>query len=287
MATEKANYVSDLDPNRPQGGTAPSYDDGEGFWEGDNHIRLIKKTLVDTFPVHNVPLTVEDDYLNGISDNLDAESTGELKLIGTNYDTLLGEEEERALKLDENLNVIQAIRHDCAIGTVFWSVLTLQQMDDTYGAGNYVELDGNPIDSSKRYNTLWDSIQIGSLHDAGYMRPTYLNAQDTGWQIQESSTSEIGLATGMDASEHTHDIPHTHSYSKMGNDNRYNDENDKGGATNGARRYLNIRKIKTDHASISISDATHTHTMNISNDDESRTSNKLKRLKLYCYMRVN
>lgn len=42
MAVESASYVAQLDPTLPQGTQSPK--------EGDNHIRRIKETLVQTFP---------------------------------------------------------------------------------------------------------------------------------------------------------------------------------------------------------------------------------------------
>jgi hypothetical protein len=59
MALESAAYVSELVPSNPTGG-----DDKR---QGDDHIRLIKSTLVASFPNINGAVTLTDEQLNALA----------------------------------------------------------------------------------------------------------------------------------------------------------------------------------------------------------------------------
>jgi microcystin-dependent protein len=62
MSLESGTYISDLVPSNPAGGDDKS--------QGDDHIRLIKSTLKNTFPNVNGPVTVTDEQLNLIADRM-------------------------------------------------------------------------------------------------------------------------------------------------------------------------------------------------------------------------
>ena len=49
MTVESVTYINDLDVNNPSGGDSIS--------EGDDHIRNIKKSIKNTFPNVNEPVT--------------------------------------------------------------------------------------------------------------------------------------------------------------------------------------------------------------------------------------
>ena len=56
MAVESASYVNQLNEKFPEGGDSIS--------EGDNHIRLIKQALVQSFPNVDSPVTASSEELN-------------------------------------------------------------------------------------------------------------------------------------------------------------------------------------------------------------------------------
>ena len=58
MALETGTYINSLNPANPAGTDARS--------QGDDHIRLIKSTIVNTFPNINNAVTVTDEQLNSI-----------------------------------------------------------------------------------------------------------------------------------------------------------------------------------------------------------------------------
>jgi len=57
MPLESGDFISDLDPNNPVGAIDP-------VSQGDDHLRLIKKTIVQTFPNINAAMTLTDEQLN-------------------------------------------------------------------------------------------------------------------------------------------------------------------------------------------------------------------------------
>jgi len=60
MTVESVNLISDLDQNNPAG--------GDSIAEGDDHIRNIKRSLKNTFPNINDPVTATAEDLNKLSD---------------------------------------------------------------------------------------------------------------------------------------------------------------------------------------------------------------------------
>ena len=60
MTVESVTYINDLDVNNPSGGDSIS--------EGDDHIRNIKKSIKNTFPNVNEPVTVTAEEINKIGD---------------------------------------------------------------------------------------------------------------------------------------------------------------------------------------------------------------------------
>lgn len=65
MALETGNYITDLVITNPTGGDPKS--------QGDDHLRLVKKTVKQTFPNLNAPVTVtptELNYLSGVTSNI-------------------------------------------------------------------------------------------------------------------------------------------------------------------------------------------------------------------------
>ncbi len=60
MTVESVQTIADLDQNNPAGGDSIS--------EGDDHIRNIKRSLKNTFPNVNKPVTVSADDLNKLTD---------------------------------------------------------------------------------------------------------------------------------------------------------------------------------------------------------------------------
>ena len=60
MTVEQATYIDDLDVDLPNGVLDPLY-------EGDNHLRLIKQTIKNTFPNITNRITVTQDNLNSLS----------------------------------------------------------------------------------------------------------------------------------------------------------------------------------------------------------------------------
>lgn len=58
MAVESASYVNQLNESLPEGGDSIS--------EGDNHIRLIKQALVQSFPNVDSPVTATSEELNRV-----------------------------------------------------------------------------------------------------------------------------------------------------------------------------------------------------------------------------
>ena len=68
MTVESATYIDDLDVDLPNGVIDPLY-------EGDNHIRLIKQTIKNTFPAISDRVTVTHAQINslaGITGNVQA-----------------------------------------------------------------------------------------------------------------------------------------------------------------------------------------------------------------------
>lgn len=68
MALETGNYITDLVITNPTGGDPKS--------QGDDHLRLVKKTVKQTFPNINAPVTVtptELNYLTGVTSNIQAQ----------------------------------------------------------------------------------------------------------------------------------------------------------------------------------------------------------------------
>jgi microcystin-dependent protein len=59
MALESGTYISDLVITNPDGTDTRS--------QGDDHIRLIKKTIKNSFPNINGPVTMTDEQLNSIA----------------------------------------------------------------------------------------------------------------------------------------------------------------------------------------------------------------------------
>ncbi|WP_444886704.1 hypothetical protein [Microbulbifer sp. JMSA008] len=62
MPLENANYISELDPNNPL--------DGEGAGQGDDHLRVIKRAIKQTFPNFSGPVELTDAELQGLPQNL-------------------------------------------------------------------------------------------------------------------------------------------------------------------------------------------------------------------------
>ena len=60
MGLEAATYISQLVATNPVGATDPKA-------QGDDHIRLIKSTLQNTFPNINAAVTVTDEELNQLA----------------------------------------------------------------------------------------------------------------------------------------------------------------------------------------------------------------------------
>ena len=60
MTVESVTYINDLDVNNPSGGDSIS--------EGDDHIRNIKKSIKNTFPNVNEPVTATAEDLNKMTD---------------------------------------------------------------------------------------------------------------------------------------------------------------------------------------------------------------------------
>lgn len=60
MTVESVKYISDLDDKNPVGGDSIS--------EGDDHIRNIKKAILETFPEVKGEVTVSHEDLNKLSD---------------------------------------------------------------------------------------------------------------------------------------------------------------------------------------------------------------------------
>lgn len=58
MALESGTYISDLVPSNPDGTDTRS--------QGDDHIRLVKTVLKNTFPNINGPVTMTDEQLNAV-----------------------------------------------------------------------------------------------------------------------------------------------------------------------------------------------------------------------------
>jgi len=56
MALESGTYIDDLNQNNPTG--------SDGKSQGDDHIRLIKKVILNTFPNIDNPMTATEDELN-------------------------------------------------------------------------------------------------------------------------------------------------------------------------------------------------------------------------------
>ena len=59
MALESGSFISDLNPANPAGTDNRS--------QGDDHIRLIKSTLKNTFPNVNGAVTATDEQLNAVA----------------------------------------------------------------------------------------------------------------------------------------------------------------------------------------------------------------------------
>ena len=68
MALEIANYISDLVETNPVGST-------DFISQGDNHIRLIKTSLQQSFPNINAPLDITSNDLNVMFDNMSLTNT--------------------------------------------------------------------------------------------------------------------------------------------------------------------------------------------------------------------
>lgn len=77
MGLESATYISDLDPSNPLG--------GDGKNQGDDHIRLIKQVLQNTFPNANAAQNIVGAGSTQISTNtiLTAANQGQLILVDT------------------------------------------------------------------------------------------------------------------------------------------------------------------------------------------------------------
>lgn len=58
MGVESATYISDLDPNAPAG--------GDSIAQGDDHLRLIKETIKNTFKEVKGEVTATHDDLNQV-----------------------------------------------------------------------------------------------------------------------------------------------------------------------------------------------------------------------------
>lgn len=62
MALESANYPSQLNPSWPAG--------TDSYHQGDDHLRLIKSVLRNTFPNISAPVTVTAEQLNSVGSSM-------------------------------------------------------------------------------------------------------------------------------------------------------------------------------------------------------------------------
>lgn len=65
MALENANYISELDPVNPVGATDPKA-------QGDDHLRVIKKAVRQSFPNISAPVTLTAPQMNALLTTLNA-----------------------------------------------------------------------------------------------------------------------------------------------------------------------------------------------------------------------
>jgi len=213
MSTERALYLSDLNPDLPRG--------NESIGELDDHLREIKTCYKNSFTNADYPLNVTQNQMNGIPYVFNYDINGNVLFIGPNYD--FSGSDSKTFNLDSQNCIITGPDGQYPIGIVFWSIMTKLQMQNNYGS-NYVICDGSNISTTSSYYRLYGKTKVPDLiNQANYCRPSYSlvpTAIANPWvtydigvgTIQPSNTIKNGINLSVAVTNHTHDVSHTHNF---------------------------------------------------------------------------
>lgn len=187
MPTESADYIGQLEPSRPLG--------TEPVSEGDDHFRLIKKTLGNTFVYNTIvdreavdktgflgPLTYSLEELNLLAVNITADADG---LLIPDQD---GNRDKQYLEMfeDGKVSLQQPLT---PLGTVMQSVLNETELSNVYGANVFTLCDGKDIVPLAVGTETESRLSIvSSVTEAPNLQPEI-----------GTSTSDIGLIVALGA----------------------------------------------------------------------------------------
>jgi hypothetical protein len=282
MVTEKAIYIHGVDGlNRawPTGADSLS--------EADNHIRMLKSVIQNTFPNADTPLLVSSTQINNLPTSINY--SGE-------YVTLLGPydyntEEDKILKINSNNEIVLDVEGSYPIGMVFWSILTLAKIQQMYGTG-YVLANGQTISNTTEYYRITNKTTVPNIMANTYIRPTYLVKSTSGPETKtlepsevvqtESTAAEVGFSAILDDVAHAHGMSHVHRYNAS---NSYNHSAHESSANVHAANWEPASGIVSGPSSMNLSSDTHDHTINLLNNTP--TKNELNRLTLNPFIRIN
>lgn len=191
MALETGTYIDDLNQNNPSG--------SDGKNEGDNHIRLIKKTILNTFPNIDGAVTATEDELNKL-DGVTA-TTAELNVL--DGVTAFVDEDDMSSDSATSIPSQQSVKAYVDASGISYE----GSVDATNGgADDLTEIDFTSISSdAKRITIILDSISLtnnddplvqigdsGGIESTGY-KTIGMNIDDSGSTNEVNSTAGIAI----------------------------------------------------------------------------------------------
>jgi len=219
MPFENSYLIKDLYPNYPF--------DGDLVNQGDDHIRNIKKSLVNSFPNIDEPLTFNIDYLSSMKNKMVIDTNQNVTINSPYYRRTNKPDSLHELYITKDQNVLTREPMP-PIGTIIENYLTLNEINTanpakTIGKPRFAVLNGDTITGSL-LNTLTGITSI-TLPNA-YTKKAFLAAPKDGEVVgtfypysTNSSKIKIAITDNVHGDADHGDTTHTHNYVVDSNNN--------------------------------------------------------------------
>ncbi|EDE9644411.1 hypothetical protein GPB15_000269 [Salmonella enterica] len=202
MPIENATYISELNPDWPVGSS-------DFVSQGDDHFRMMKKTLQNTFPNANAPITGKPYELNQLADGIWYQAASTDPLVPNIYRLFTDGSGAEQAALATKVPTLDELRVSTNIAVVWQTII-----DFIYPVGcQYTSYSDNRNPSEILAFGTWEPVVgliagVGAATDCqGYTQNYSAGYQPGFWRVQNFHVvyTEYDVSLTMDAV-----APHTH-----------------------------------------------------------------------------